>query len=94
MFDFSTLLVAGISLIIVIFGLVEFSKCLGLKGKALTVFSMLLGVVFGSAYKISESGACPTDFAGWFAVIVFGLALGLVTSGIYDFANHRLIPIG
>jgi hypothetical protein len=90
MFDFSTLLVAGISLIVVIFGLVEFSKSLGLKGKALTVFSMLLGIFFGIAYKISESGSSPTDFSGWFAVIVFGLALGLVTCGLYDFANNRL----
>lgn len=94
MFDFSTLLVAGISLIIVIFGLVEFSKKLGLKGKALTVFSMLLGVIFGICYKIAETGTSPVGFPAWFAVIVFGLALGLVTSGIYDFANHRLIPIG
>lgn len=89
MFDFSTLLVAGLSLIIVIFGLVEFSKSLGLKGKALTIFSMLLGVIFGIAYKISETGVIPTEFAGWFAVIVFGLALGLVASGFYDFADSR-----
>ena len=37
MFDFSTLLVKGIPLIVVIFGLVEFCKSLGLKGRRLAV---------------------------------------------------------
>ena len=35
----------------------------------------------------------PPGFAGWFAVAVYGLALGLVTSGFYDFANNRLPAI-
>jgi hypothetical protein len=48
----------------------------------------LLGVVFGILYKLSL--ALPFDFASWLAVIVFGLALGLTTSGIYDFLNDRL----
>jgi hypothetical protein len=29
----------------------------------------------------------PVGFTGWFGVIVFGLALGLVASGIYDVLN-------
>jgi hypothetical protein len=86
---FSTLLVGGIPLMIVIFGLVEFSKSLGLTGRGLTVFSLLLGLAFGIACQLATAGL-PSGFGGWFVVVVYGLALGLVTSGFYDFADSRL----
>jgi hypothetical protein len=89
--DLTKLLVGGVPLLIVIFGLVEFAKLLGLAGKGLTVLSLLLGLAFGVAYKIATQGM-PAGFAGWFVVVVFGLALGLITSGLYDFANKRLPP--
>lgn len=85
--DFSTLLIGGIPLIAVIFGLIEFLKVFGLKGRLLTIFSLLLGLLLGVAYKLTLG--LPVDFAGWIAVIVFGLAIGLTTSGIYDFLNVR-----
>lgn len=89
MTDISTLLVGGIPLIIVIFGLVEFIKSFGLSGKIVTLLSMAFGLLFGIAYKVADSGV-PGGFAGWFAVAVFGLALGLVASGFYKFADSRL----
>ena len=88
MTDFTQLLVGGIPLLLVIFGLVEFAKSLGLTGRWLTVTSLLLGLVFGIAYRFAVDGT-PVGFAAWFVVIVFGLALGLITSGFYDFANKR-----
>jgi hypothetical protein len=90
--DFTSLLVGGIPLMIVIFGLIEFSKSLGLSGKKLTIFSLLLGLAFGIAYQIATTGV-PGGFAAWFGVMIYGLALGLVTSGFYDFANSRLPKI-
>jgi hypothetical protein len=82
------LLVGSIPLMAVIFGLVEFAKSLGLGGKWLTVISMLLGLVFGICYQLAATGL-PVAFAGWLTVVIFGLALGLVTSGFYDFADSR-----
>jgi phosphoglycerol transferase MdoB-like AlkP superfamily enzyme len=82
---FSSLLIGGIPLIAVIFGLVEFLKVFGLKGRILTIISLLLSMAFGILYKLSL--AMPFDLYSWFAVIVFGLALGLTTSGIYDFLD-------
>ena len=90
--DFTSLLVGGIPLMVVIFGLVEFSKSLGLAGKKMTIFSMLLGVAFGVAYQIAINGV-PAGFAAWFAIVVYGLAIGLVTSGFYNFADSRLPKI-
>jgi uncharacterized membrane protein (UPF0136 family) len=78
---------------IVIFGLIEFSKSLGLAGKKLTIVSMVLGVAFGVAYQVANNGV-PVGFADWFAMAVYGLALGLVTSGFYDFVDSRLPKIG
>jgi hypothetical protein len=89
MFDISTLLVNGIPLAAVIFGLVEFIKSFGLKGHWLTGISMLIGVLLGLAYRVAQVGL-PIDFAAWFGAIVFGLMLGLVTSGFYKFIDERL----
>ena len=88
MTDFSTLLVNGIPLIIVVFGLVEFIKALGLQGNWLTVTSLIIGLVLGLCYNIAIKGM-PYDFAAWFSAVIFGLALGLVASGFYKFANDR-----
>lgn len=88
MSDLTQLLVGGTPLLLVIFGLIEFIKSLGLKGRWLTITSLLLGIAFGVAYRFSLNGI-PVGFAAWFVVIIFGLALGLITSGFYDFANKR-----
>jgi len=92
MTDFSTLLVAGIPLVAVIFGLVEFIKSLGLKGRPLTIVSLSIGLILGMLYKVAVSGF-PVGFAAWFTVIFFGLALGLVASGFYKFLDSRFPPV-
>ena len=80
--DFSGAIVNGIPLVLVVIGLVEWSKQLGVSGRALQVLSMLVGVALGILYQYSVQP--PADFAGWFGAAVYGLALGLVGSGIYD----------
>jgi hypothetical protein len=87
--NFDTLLVGTIPLMIVIFGLVEMVKSFGLKGNVLTIFSMLLGLVFGVCFQIALQGF-PLTFAGWFEIIIFGLAIGLAASGFYKFVNNRI----
>jgi hypothetical protein len=87
--NFDSMLVGSVPLMVVVFGLVEMIKSFGLKGNVLTVVSMLLGVAFGLAYQVALSGV-PSNFASWFAVITFGLLIGLVTSGFYKFAAARL----
>ena len=83
--DFTNALVAGIPLLMVVIGLVEWSKKIGLSGKWLTVVSMLIGVGLGVLYQMTQ--AMPVDFSGWFTAGVYGLALGLVASGVYDAAK-------
>ena len=80
--DFSSAVVDGIPLVIIILGLVEFAKKFGLRGNGCIALSMSLGLIFGVLYRLQDG--LPADFAGWFAIIIYGLGLGLVTSGLYD----------
>ena len=83
--DFSDAIVNGIPLVFVIAGLVEFAKKFGLQGKPCTALSMVLGVVFGVAYQVQVGP--PADFTGWLGAVLYGLALGITTSGLYDFTK-------
>ncbi len=78
-------IVAGLPLVLVVIGLVEWFKQLGVQGNVLRYVSMAIGLVIGIAYQISLG--LPADFAGWFAACIYGLGLGLVASGIYDAAS-------
>jgi len=80
--DFGSVVVNGIPLVFVIAGLVAFAKTMGLTGKALTSLSLVLGLVFGLLFQISL--AMPVGLSQWFGAAVFGLALGITTSGLYD----------
>jgi hypothetical protein len=81
------LIVSGVPLLVIVFGLVEFAKKLGAQGNTLTVVSAVIGLVLGVAFKLSEMYPA---FALWFQVVVFGLAIGLAACGLYDFMNARL----
>lgn len=90
MFDviFKDAVVAGIPLLAFVIGIVQFVKGFGLEGKVVRVVSAVTGLLFGFGFKLSQ-GPMPSDFAGWFAVLVFGLALGLTASGLYDAAKPQ-----
>ena len=88
--DFSDAIINGIPLVLLIAGLVAFAKSMGLQGKALTILSALLGLLFGAAMQISEHGI-PVDFAGWLGLVTYGLALGVGTSGMYDLVKRDLL---
>ncbi len=83
--------VDGIPLMLVIVALVEFAKQFGLAGKACLAVAMGLGALFGIAYKLQFG--LPSTFAGWFAAIVFGIAMGLAASGTFELVK-KLRPNG
>lgn len=76
---------AGIPLIAFVIALVQWIKGFGLAGNAVRAVSMVVGLILGIGYQLSL--AMPVGFAGWFATVVFGLALGLGASGLYDSAT-------
>ena len=97
--DFTSFLqaaVKGVPLLFVVFGLVEWAKRLtkkdgtqAINGNGLLVLSLALGLFFGSGFMImSERPPESLDwyvlFVYWFGVGVYGIAIGLVSSGLYD----------
>lgn len=89
---FKNVMVGAVPLIVITLGLVEFSKRLGLKGKALLIEAMAIGVVFYGAQMASEMWPVIEP---WLNLVVFGLGGGLATTGIYDVINKRLpeVPV-
>ena len=88
--DFSSAIVAGVPIILVALGLTQLIKQLGIKGTYVPIVSMLIGLAVGMGYQISL--AMPVGFAGWFGTVIYGLALGLVASGIYDALGDATKP--
>lgn len=75
--------VAGVPLVLVVLGLVTWLWKLGVPKTALQIVSMAVGLLFGGGYQVSALGV-PTTFAGWFGVLIYGIGLGLLASGIYE----------
>lgn len=80
----SEAMVNGVPILLVVLGLVEWSKRLGLRGNWLLVEAMVLGFVFGFGFQLSQ--AIPATFVGWFGAVLYGLLCGLVASGLNDWA--------
>jgi hypothetical protein len=65
-----------------VIALVEWIKKFGAEGAVLNAISMAVGALIGVAYWYAQSPLA--SFADWFGAVIYGLALGLVASGIYD----------
>ena len=74
--------VAGLPLVAVILALVEWFKKINIPSGALPYVSMAVGIAIGIAFQWSQ--APLANFADWFNAVIFGLAYGLMASGLYD----------
>jgi hypothetical protein len=87
--DFNNLAIQGVSLIALVFGLVEFFKSLfNMSGKAVTALSMAMGVVVMTAFQLIPLLAQPYETI--VNVAVLSITFGLAASGFYKFTNARL----
>ena len=76
--------VAGIAILPLVLGLVEFSKKLGVSGNWLLVESVGLGTLFsGIAYSM-QAGLIPEPWATIISVVIVALSGGLGAAGLYD----------
>jgi len=88
MFDPSALIVAGVPLMALVFGLVEFIKTLfEMDGKKVTVMSAIVGLALAIPYQLYN--VIPTTFGGWMEIVIIGVVVGLSTSGFYKFVAAR-----
>ena len=74
--------VAGLPLVAVVLALVEWFKKINIPSGALPFVSMAVGILVGIAYQWSL--APLASFSEWFNAVIFGLAYGLMASGLYD----------
>lgn len=85
-FDFSELAINGLSFMVLVVGIVQAAKKLGLEGRGLTILAMALGITLAIGYQVSQ--IYPT-FKVWFDIVVFGLGGGVAATGYYDLVNER-----
>ena len=87
--DLQGALVAGIPLLLVVIGLVQYVKeKLGWSGQGVEIFAILLGLLMGFGYHVYAAEAIIWSFNFVFEGVIFGLAVGLVATGVYK-AYHE-----
>lgn len=80
--------IGGISLIMLVLGLVEFAKKLGISGKGSLIMVIVLGLIFGVGGELLAQFPAA---AVWIIPVVRGLAFALAASGLYDLSK-KLSP--
>lgn len=89
MFDPSALALAGVNLLVLVFGLVEFFKSLfNLSGKAVTILSASMGALLAALYQLIP--LLPDNFEQVVNIVITSITVGLAASGFYKFTNARM----
>lgn len=87
-FDPVTFAIAGVGLIPLTFGLVEFIKSVtGVSGKPVTLISAFTGAALFGLYRALEF--IPEPYNTIALIFVGSLAFGLSASGFYKYAEAR-----
>jgi Na+/H+-dicarboxylate symporter len=84
--DLSNFIVNPVTLCLIILGVVEMIKKLGITGNKLLLISMAVGFGLALIYQVGELCAPSHPYI---EVLFFGIAAGLGASGIYSFVNDR-----
>ena len=88
LFDPNSAVVGGVSVIALVFGLVEFLKSLfSLDGKKVTVIASVLGLVLYALFAAIE--LLPAPWNQILTILFQSLAFGLAASGFYKFATRN-----
>lgn len=86
---FGAFQVAGIPLLFIVVGVVQLLKDSKYNPLATRWLSVVIGFVIGFGYWLSVN-PFPSTIASWFTVIIFGIALGILASRIYDAGVNML----
>lgn len=85
---FVDVVINGVPLALLPFGLVAYLKKQGVKDKALLFSSLGSGLVLGIGYIVYQTRPPAGDwwvvYGYWFGAVIYGLGLGLLASGIYE----------
>ncbi len=84
--------ISPVLLLMMIAGLVQMGKKLGLQGTGNMFLSMGLGVGFGVLFQVMEMA--PGVFTTWARVGIYGIVFGLAASGLYDVGKKMAAAVG
>jgi hypothetical protein len=84
MVDLSSLLAFGFPVLLIVAGLVEFSKKLGAAGNLCIVLAVVYAVAL--MLLVQLAAAFPL-IEPWIKTVITGLIVGLSASGLYDLAK-------
>jgi hypothetical protein len=87
--ELENFIVNPITLVLIILGVVEMVKKLGVTGNKLMLISMAVGFFLALLYKTRELYEPSSMFID---VAFFGIAAGLGASGVYSFVTDRFPP--
>ena len=89
--------VQGVPLMFVVIGLVWVWGKLGLQGKQQLVSSMLTGMALGMPYMVTQMRPPVGDWwvalGYWFAVVIYGLGLGVFASLLYELNKDLVVKL-
>lgn len=80
--------VAGVSIAVLIFGIVEAAKEFGVTGKWSQVLALFLGMFFVGLSQAIGAGMIPATVLPWVELVVTAIAGGLAAMGYYDFSKR------
>lgn len=72
-------------ILIMIPGIVEFAKKLGLSGNGSLILSLVLGIVLGVVLQLQVM--FPT-ISPWVELVIYSVLFGMTASGYYDLAKR------
>ena len=85
---FDEVSIGGVTLFLLILGLVEAAKKFGVSGNGSMVLSLVLGAGFFGLFKANEVGLIPAAAMLWVEIVVYGLGGGLAVTGLYDLGKR------
>lgn len=88
--DLNGIEIGGVSLLLLVLGLVEAAKRLGVNGNKSFVLALILGGLLTGLHQAISQGLLPDAVLPWITVIVVGLGGSLAATGLYDLSKRLL----
>jgi len=84
-----TMILGPVSVILLVLGIVEAAKKLGIEGNGSFILALVLGAVFGAYLEALGQGLVPAAIVPWVRVFVVGIGGALAATGLYDLGTGR-----
>ena len=91
--DFKAFEIGGVSVVILVLGIVEASKRFGLKGWGLQALGFGLGFVLVGLSAAIGADLVPAVAVPWIRIVVYGLGGALAANGLYDLAKKAMAKL-